>query len=77
MSMYPRLQKSSALFLIGWVPVITLALAGVVGELTNSLQCPHLENGIPQCFISAAFALILGLLAWLLFKIEAVKNLPT
>ena len=70
LSMYPRLQKALLVFLVGWVPVITLALAGVVGELTNSLQCPRLENGIPQCFISAAFALIIGLLAWLLFRIE-------
>jgi hypothetical protein len=72
LSMYPRLQKAPALFLIGWAPVITLALTGVVGELTDILQCPHLENGIPQCFISAAFASIIGLLAWFLFKIKAV-----
>jgi hypothetical protein len=76
-SMYPRLQKTLIVFLIGWVPVITLALAGVVGELTDTLQCPHLENGIPQCFISAAFALIIGLLAWLLFNIEVVKIKPS
>ncbi len=73
LSMYPRLQKAILVFLIGWVPVTTLALSGVVGELTGLLQCPHLENGTPQCFISAAFGLIIGLLAWLLFKIEAAK----
>jgi hypothetical protein len=76
LSMYPRLHKASILFLIGWTPVITLALTGVLGELTDMLQCPHLENGIPQCFISAALALIIGLLAWFLFKIEAVKISP-
>jgi hypothetical protein len=76
LSMYPRLQKATTLFLIGWAPVITLALTGVAGELTDMLQCPHLENGIPQCFISATFALIIGLLAWFLFKIEAVKISP-
>ena len=76
LSMYPRLQKALLVFLIGWVPVTTLALTGVVGELTGILQCPHLENGIPQCFISATFALIIGLLAWFLFKIEAVKISP-
>ena len=72
LSMYPRLQKALFVFLIGWVPVTSLALSGVVGELTGTLQCPHLENGIPQCFISAAFASIIGLLAWFLFKIKAV-----
>ena len=74
LSMYPRLQKALLVFLIGWVPVITLAFAGVVGELTDTLQCPHLENGIPQCFISAGFALTIGLLTWYLFKIETVKS---
>ena len=77
LSMYPRLQKAVGVFLVGWVPVITLALAGVVGELTDILRCPHLENGIPQCFISAAFGLTIGLLAWLLFKIEAATISPS
>jgi hypothetical protein len=76
LSMYPRLQKALLVFLIGWVPVTILALTGALGELTGMLQCPHLENGIPQCFISAAFALTIGLLAWFLFKTEAVKISP-
>jgi len=73
LSMYPRLQKASVLFLIGWVPVVMLALTGVVGELTDVLQCPHLENGTPQCYLSAALALFIGLLTWLLFKIQAAN----
>jgi hypothetical protein len=73
LSMYPRLQQAFLLFLVGWVPVILLALTGVVGELTDILQCPHLENGIPQCYLSAALALIIGLIAWLLFKIQAAN----
>lgn len=73
LSMYPRLQKASVLFLIGWVPVVMLALTGVVGELTDVLQCPHLENGTPQCFLSAALALTIGLPAWFLFKIQAAN----
>ncbi len=71
LSMYPRLQKAVAVFLTGWTPVMTLALSGVVGELTDILECPHPENGIPQCYISAILALIIGLLAWPLFKIQA------
>ena len=71
LSMYPHVQKALVLFLIGWAPVMLLALTGVVGELTGVLRCPHLEIRIPQCYISAALALIIGLIAWLLFKIEA------
>ncbi len=76
LSMYPRLKKAVGVFLIGWTPVITLALTGVVGELTDILQCPHLENGIPQCYISATLALIIGLLAWVLFRVQAAKIVP-
>ena len=77
LSMYPRLKKAVGVFLIGWTPVITLALAGVVGELTDSLQCPRLENGTPQCYISATLALIIGLLAWVLFRVQAAKIVPS
>jgi len=77
LSMYPRLKKAVGVFLIGWTPVITLALTGVVGELTDILQCPHLENGIPQCYISATLALIIGLLAWVLFRVQAAKIVPS
>ena len=75
LSMYPRLRQAPLVFIFGWVPVITLAFTGVVGELTGVLQCPHLDNGTPQCYLSAAFALIIGLLAWFLFKAQATKNL--
>ena len=73
LSVYPGLQQTSLLFLIGWVPVITLALIGVVGELTDIIQCPQLENGLPQCYLSAVLALILGLIAWLLFRIQSAN----
>ena len=74
LSMYPRLQKALIVFLIGWVPVTSLALSGVVGELTGTLQCPPLENGTPQCFISATIGMTIGMLAWLLFKFGAAKT---
>jgi len=73
LSMYPRLKKAVGVFLVGWTPVITLALTGVVSELTDTLQCPRLESGIPQCYISATLALIIGLLAWVLFRVQAAK----
>jgi len=72
LSMFPRLQQASVVFLIGWVPVIMLAVSGVVGELTGILQCPHLENGIPQCYLSAALVSIIGVPAWLLFRSKKV-----
>ena len=73
LSMYPLVQKALVLFVIGWAPVVLLALTGVVGELTGVLQCPHLENGTPQCYISAALALTIGLLAWFLFRVKTAN----
>ncbi len=73
LAMYPRMRQAPLVFIFGWVPVITLAFTGVVSELTDVLQCPHLENGIPQCYLSAALALFIGLLTWLLFKIQAAN----
>ncbi len=73
LSMYPHVQKALVLFVIGWAPVMLLALTGVVGELTGVLQCPHLENGTPQCYVSAALALTIGLLSWFLFRIKTAN----
>ena len=70
--MYPHLQQTSLLFLIGWIAVILFALTVMIGELTGALQLPHLENGTPICYISTALALIIGLLSWFYFRIKEV-----
>ncbi len=49
-------------FLIGLAPVLGLALAGILGELTHRLRCPHTGSGIPKCYLSAALSIAL---AWL------------
>jgi hypothetical protein len=73
MSTYPRLKKSLLVFLLGWTPVITLALTGVIGELTSTLHCPHSETGIPKCYFSAAMALFIGFLYWPFNKLQFSK----
>jgi hypothetical protein len=72
--MSPNLKKSLALFLIGWVPVITLALVGVFGELTSTLHCPPSEIGIPKCYFSAALSMVIGLLYWRFYKAQLSKQ---
>ena len=74
-SMYPNLKTSLGVFLIGWVPVISLALVGVIGELTSMLHCPISEVGIPKCYFSAALSLLIGLLYWRFYKIQLSKQL--
>jgi hypothetical protein len=71
LSMFPNFKKSLLVFLIGWVPVITLALVGVVGEITSTLHCPPSEIGIPKCYFSAALSLIIGLLYWRFYKVHS------
>lgn len=68
-SMIPNISKARMIFLIGWTPVIVLALMGTVGELTQTMQCPHTEKGTPKCYFSAAYSAIIGVLAWFFFKV--------
>lgn len=55
-------------FLVGWLPVLALALTGMTGELTGQFHCPQTAGGVPKCYFSASLALAIGLLAWTLFK---------
>ena len=73
LSTFPHAKKSLVLFLIGWVPVVTLALVGVIGEITSMLHCPHAEIGIPKCYFSAALGLVIGLLYWPFYKAQLCK----
>lgn len=68
LSMYPQLKKAAIVFLLGWLPVMLFALTGVIGELTNTLQCPQTPTGIPACYFSAAFSLIIGIFSLLVFR---------
>jgi len=67
-SMLPKISRARMIFLIGWTPVIVLALMGTVGELTQTMSCPHTEAGTPKCYFSAAYSAVIGVLAYLFFK---------
>jgi len=73
LSMFTRFKVSLRLFVIGWVPVIVLALLGVLGELTATLSCPASAIGIPKCYFSAAMSLAIGLLYWRLYNIKSIN----
>jgi len=66
-------KTSTVIFLIGWLPVITLAFIGVIGDLTSTVACPSSESGIPKCYFSAAFSLTIGILYWRLYKIRLTQ----
>jgi len=73
LSMLPNLKTSLVMFLFGWVPVITLALIGVIGEITSTLHCPPSEIGIPKCYFSAVLSLAIGILYWRFSKYQHIK----
>ncbi len=73
LSTYPHLKKSLLVFLIGWVPVMILALIGVIGELTSTLHCPQSEAGMPKCYFSAALGIIIGFLYWHFYRVKLSK----
>ena len=68
LSMLPRIPRSKMIFIIGWLPVIILALVGTAGEVTQTMSCPHTNTGIPKCYFSAVFSAAIGILAFFHFK---------
>lgn len=71
-SMFVSLTRSLFMFIAGWAPVILLALAGVVGELTATLACPASAIGIPKCYFSALLSAVIGLLYWRFYRMQKI-----
>ena len=76
-SMFAPLKISLPVFIIGWTPVILLALAGVVGELTATLSCPASSIGIPKCYFSALLSAAIGLLYWCFYHMQKTNSLQS
>ena len=67
-SMIPKINRAGLIFIIGWTPVIVLALMGTVGEWTHTVQCPRTASGNPACYFSAGYSTLIGVLAYWFFK---------
>jgi len=68
LSMWLPLKASLKLFLFSWLVIMSLAIIGIIGELTTTLACPRSENGIPKCYFSALFSLVIGVLYWRFYQ---------
>jgi hypothetical protein len=67
-AIFPR----KVLFLMGWIPVFLLAAIGTISEFFATVPiCPRTAGGIPQCYLSLALVLLIGITAFYFFK----KNL--
>lgn len=63
-------RAATWLFLIGAVPVITLAMLGTGAELSGVPTCPRSAGGIPLCYASLALGLGLLLTFFVIRSIE-------
>lgn len=61
-------------FILGWVPVVLLALVGSSLELAQGDICPKSSIGIPLCYVSLSFATVVAVLYWLLHKMKGLKK---
>lgn len=57
------------LFWIGFSPAFLLALVGSTGEVFGFVDCPKTPGGMPKCFVSLGFVLVLAAL-WALPKLR-------
>ena len=62
------------LFIVGWTPVVLLALVGSMLELSQGDICPKSSIGIPLCYVSLSFATLVAVLYWLLHKMKGLKK---
>lgn len=59
-------KSASKIFFFGAIPVLLLALLGVLGEIFIGQTCPAGGFGIPQCFYSLALVILcIGLFLFL------------
>lgn len=65
----PLGRYKTLLFWAGFTPAFLLALVGTTGEIFGFVDCPETPGGLPKCFISLAFVLILAAL-WALPKLR-------
>lgn len=64
-------------FLVGAVPVISLAVVGTVSELSGVPTCPRSAAGMPLCYASLAVGLGLLLTFLLIRSIESNRPIPS
>ena len=67
-------RQLNRLFFIGWTPVFLLAFIGSLFELSNGATCPKSNSGLPLCYVSLSFALVVIGLYTLLIKMRNIKN---
>jgi hypothetical protein len=69
------LRKKNTLYFLFTGIAFLIAMIGTIGQMTNKIQCPKNDNGIPMCFISLGIFITLILLKIFLIRKEQSKIL--
>jgi len=55
----------AVVFYLGWIIVFGIALLGTTLELMQGNICPQNSSGLPLCYVSLFFIVVIGLLFWI------------
>jgi len=66
-----RISKLS--FYIGWVPIFGLAAVGTMLHIFVGDTCPVSDNGMPQCYMSLALALVILGVFYFMARLQSQK----
>ena len=61
------------MFLSGWLVVFLIAVTGTLLEIMNGNTCPHSADGLPLCYVSLAFSILILMLNFVNQKIHYEK----
>lgn len=67
-TLFNKKYNSKWIFIVGWTPVVLLAVVGSALELNQGNICPKSSAGLPLCYVSLGFAITLATLYWLLAR---------
>jgi hypothetical protein len=67
---FSSLIKNNKVFYSGWGLVFVLAIVGVSFELSIGHVCPRSEKGVPLCYLSLAYCVLIIFLHWLRLRFK-------
>tara|TARA_R110001583_G_scaffold191648_1_gene357276 strand:+ start:755 stop:1189 length:435 start_codon:yes stop_codon:yes gene_type:complete len=73
-TLFNNIHNAKWVFIVGWAPVVLLALVGSLLELNQGDICPKSSMGIALCYVSLSFASMVATLFWLLNKMSRFKK---
>jgi hypothetical protein len=73
-ALLPPVKRYKWLFLFGWLAVCLLAVTGSVFEFSNGNTCPKNNDGLPLCYVSLIFSIVVVVLYATYYKLSRTKE---